>query len=229
MAASHRTYYRICEFGYVITNEKFNVLSRGNIIINPNITLREWDVYAKQEILTRTVQEYESQPTFLMVYDDIVNIFKDIDIVFGHTLDGDARALNDECIRYNLKSIDYDFYNINNIYLRYANTQDNISLEKMLTIFGLSNEGKMHDAEADAYNTMQVLKSMVEQSQKSLEDFLNDYKDLADRTENLVIKSVKTRERQKKQYIEYKAEEQSSTLGDRFASLFEKLEKELEK
>jgi flagellar basal body rod protein FlgG len=28
---------KICEFGYVVTDEGFRVLSRGNLIIDPNI------------------------------------------------------------------------------------------------------------------------------------------------------------------------------------------------
>ena len=34
---------KICEFGYVITNEKFEVLERGNFIFNLNIRDSEWN------------------------------------------------------------------------------------------------------------------------------------------------------------------------------------------
>ena len=34
---------KICEFGYVVTDENFNILEKDNLIINPNIYRYEWD------------------------------------------------------------------------------------------------------------------------------------------------------------------------------------------
>ena len=42
-ASSNRNHFHICEFGYVITNEKYEVLEQNNFIINPMIDRSEWD------------------------------------------------------------------------------------------------------------------------------------------------------------------------------------------
>ena len=50
---------KICEFGYVLTNEKFEILKEENLIINPNIERKSWDYYALNEILKKTAAYYE--------------------------------------------------------------------------------------------------------------------------------------------------------------------------
>ena len=231
MAVCHKFNCVICEFGYVIVDEKFNVFSKDNIIINPSIPYREWDKFAKQNILTRKVSDYEKEATFLMVYDDIVKLFKDVDIVFGHTLEGDAKAINDECIRYELKAINYDFYDTNKMYNILFDSKNNESLESLLKIFDVSVEGELHDAEADAFNTMLVLKAMVERLQKPLKEILETCESIKDRTENFVIKSRQSKKKRREESnkkIMHVGESESSSLGSRFADLFAELEKELE-
>ncbi len=47
----------VCEFGYVVTDESFNITERGNMIINPCIYRDEWNKRVVRTILTRTVEE----------------------------------------------------------------------------------------------------------------------------------------------------------------------------
>ena len=107
---------KICEFGYVLTDESFNVLERDNFIIDPYITREEWDWRVVRKILTRKVSEYESSPRFDEYYDDIKKLILNADYVLGHSLNSDAKALNQDCERYDLHSIDYDFYDIKLFY-----------------------------------------------------------------------------------------------------------------
>ena len=100
--ASCKNGYKICEFGYVITNDAFKILARENLIINPSIPRKDWDYYALDNILTRTISNYESKQKFPHFYARIYHLISSVDIVVGHTLNGDAKALNDECKRYNL-------------------------------------------------------------------------------------------------------------------------------
>ena len=111
--ASCKNGCKICEFGYVITNEKFEIIERNNLIINPYISNDEWDWWALKHILTRTKKEYEERLTFNKYYPKIKEIIESCDYVLGHSLNNDAKALNDDCKRYNLPSIDFDFYDVN--------------------------------------------------------------------------------------------------------------------
>lgn len=63
---------KICEFGYVVTNERFEIIKKGNFIIDPYINRCDWDWRVVKKILTRKVKEYESMPRFDEYYFDCV-------------------------------------------------------------------------------------------------------------------------------------------------------------
>ena len=52
---------KICEFGYVVVDENFNIVSKNNIIINPNIKDKERDYRVLRKILTRRREEYKNR------------------------------------------------------------------------------------------------------------------------------------------------------------------------
>jgi len=184
---------KICEFGYTITDENFNLIERNNFIINPNIEIWEWDKHALNEILTRDRNEYLISKTFNHFYGDIKNIFESSDYVFGHSLDGDSTALNDELIRYQYPSIDYNFFDIKIMYKNYSNSKKDVSLNNMLIQLNIEGEKREHDAEIDSYNTMLALKKMIENMNISLLDFIDLCPESKDKTENFKVISIENR------------------------------------
>ncbi len=152
---------KICEFGYILTDESFNVLERDNFIIDPYITREEWDWRVVKKILTRNVSEYENSPRFDEYYNDLKKLILDADYVLGHSLNSDAKPLNQDCERYELESIDYDFYDIKPFYKQYSNTRKDTSVTNMLEELKIEGKEREHDAETDAYNTMLELKQMM--------------------------------------------------------------------
>lgn len=196
---------KICEFGYVLTNEKFEVLQRGNFIIDPNINRCDWDWRVVRTILTRKVREYEKSPRFDEYYDDIYKLITESDYVFGHSLDGDAKALNQECKRYNLASIDFEFYDIKKIYREYDNAKRDVSVVEILDKLGIKGEDKTHDAETDSYNTMLELKAMLEALELSLEDLIALCPNAKNNNNNYLVESIeanrKIREAKFKEFL----------------------------
>lgn len=178
---------RIIEFGYVITNEKFEVLERDNILINPNDN--NWDWFVIKNLLTYKKYEYLNKNYFIFYYDRIKKVIESVDFVFGHTLDSDVKRLNDEISRYNLKSIDFVFYDIKTMYSEFANTKRSIGLVEMIEKLGIENCENSHNAEADSYNTMLTLKDMLEKLEVSLLDMVELCPNSRDKTENLSIES----------------------------------------
>ena len=81
-ATSKGNNVKICEFGYVITDEYFNIQDSGNYIINPNIKNNEWDRMVVKNILHRRVCEYEEEPKFNEYYNMIVKLIKSADYIF---------------------------------------------------------------------------------------------------------------------------------------------------
>ena len=181
---------KICEFGYVVTNERFEIIKKGNFIIDPYINRCDWDWRVVKKILTRTVKEYELMPRFDEYYYDIKDLINGADYVLGHSLDGDAKALNDDCQRYELDSIDFDFYDIKKFYMEYKNTKNEISVNNIMKSFNIQGDDREHDAEADAYNTMLDLKAMLDSLEFSLEDLITLCPNTKDRNENYVVASL---------------------------------------
>lgn len=181
---------KICEFGYVITNERFEIINRNNLIINPAIQNNEWDYWALKNVLTRTKEEYLSNPTFPHYYDRIRYLLLSADYVIGHTLNCDAKALNDDCKRYVKPSLDYVFYDVKKIYKDYSNTDNDTSVENILKQLDVKGEDTIHDAESDAYNTMLGLKSMLDSLNVTFEDMIKLCPKSKDETNNYIVKSI---------------------------------------
>jgi len=181
---------KICEFGYVVTNEKFDILKKGNFIIDPYINRRDWDWRVVKTILTRPIYVYEKSPRFDEYYDDIYDLINSVDYIFGHSLDGDAKALNDDCKRYELSSIDFAFYDIKQLYKEYSSIKRDVSVTEILDNLGIKGDAKTHDAEADAYNTMLELKGMLESLDLSLEDLITLCPDVKNQNSNYVVESI---------------------------------------
>lgn len=181
---------KICEFGYVLTDEAFSVLKRGNYIINPRIPRAEWDWRVVKKVLTRTVSEYESYPTFEKYYDDISKLILTADYVFGHSLNCDAKALNQDCMRYRLPCIEYEFYDIKLFYKKISNTENDTSVVNILEALNVAGEQREHDAETDAYNTMLGLKHMLINTGHTLVELADMVPDAKDKTENYLVKSL---------------------------------------
>lgn len=221
---------KVCEFGYVTTDENFNVLDRNNFIINPNISRGEWDYRVISKILTRSIEEYESGKRFGYYYNYIKKSIEEADCVIGHSLNNDALAINQECIRVNKPSIDYDFYDVKEFYKEYSNTTEATSVVNMLKELGINGDDKYHDAEADAYNTMLELKKMVHELDITLDEFIELVPGAKDRTENFKVMSIEENKKRKKEkkkealksHVYYEDEHSSTTLGDALGGAFAK-------
>ena len=213
--------FKVCEFGYVLTDDKFKVIRKGNFYINPNIPSDDWDSYALTKILYREQSFYEEQPTFDAFYDEIRALFQQADFVYGHTVDGDVQGINDECKRYNLSPINYDFYDIKEFYKILAETKENVGVTRLREIFGITEEYQEHDAESDAYTTMLELKAMLNQFNITLEELLTKNPSLKDTTRDFVIDSyVKKVKRNKEREKLYKENLAKGEIGDGTNILF---------
>lgn len=181
---------KICEFGYVVTDENFNILEKDNLIINPNIYRYEWDYRVLRKILTRRMKEYEESLTFDKYYEKILQLIKSADYVIGHSMDGDSKALNEDCQRYNLPSVDYVFYDIKIFYKAYKNIKKDVSVTNIMKDLNAQGDEKEHDAEADAYNTMADLKKMLDQLNLPLSDLIVLCPEARNKNENYEVESI---------------------------------------
>ena len=192
---------KICEFGYVMVDESFKVLYKGNIIINPNVKSNEWDWYALKKILTRKKEVYENMLFFPAYIKRIEALIKNADCILGHTIEADVHALNCELQRYNLPALNFEFYDIKEMYKAYNASKKDVSVEQMLVELGITGDNNKHDAEADAYNTMLELKAILERLEMSVQDMIELCPRAKDKTENFVMESRVRAEQRKEEKL----------------------------
>ncbi len=213
--------FKVCEFGFVLVDENFNIIRKGNYIMSPNIKDSEWDYYALKKLLYRTKTDYNCHPTFPAYYDEIKALFKQADMVFGHTVAGDAQGINDECERYGLEPINYDFYDIKEFFKFLSGETHDVGVTKTRELLEINDEYKEHDAESDSITTMLELKVMLKKYEVSLEDLINKVPDAKDSTKDFVIDSIEKNKAKKAEKIKkYKEALARGEIGDGTNILF---------
>ena len=164
---------KICEFGYVVTNEKFEILKEENLIINPDIKRKDWDYYALNEIMKKTTEYYESRKTFDKYYPKIKTLIEEADFIFGHSINNDVKTINAELRNFNYKPLTFYFYDVKNIYKEYENIQNDVSLENIAQKFNIVLEGQAHEALYDAKKTMLEFRYMTEKLNLAVDEVLD--------------------------------------------------------
>lgn len=187
---------KICEFGFVMVDENFNIIMKDNIIINPNIKRNEWDYHVVKKILTRKIYQYENRLNFPAYYYKIAALINSSDYVLGHSLSNDAHALNCECQRYCLPSLNYDFYDIKEFYKAYNASKKDTSVQNIMANLEIEGDMNSHDAEADAYNTMLELKVMMQKLDMKLTELIDLCPKAKDKSENYSVESRVIAEKQ---------------------------------
>ena len=163
---------KICEFGFVLTDENFNELSAEELVVNPDCL---FDPYTIEKLLSFTEEEYKQHPKYPEFYDKIRSLITEKDVkVIGQNTRGDAHFLADESTRYSLPFINFKFYDLGEIYKTTEKLDYNPGLEKMLGFLGIEIKDKMHNALVDARATMLVLKGLCEKHGKGIEDLLEN-------------------------------------------------------
>ena len=103
---------KIYSFGYIISDENFNIIEKEkDIIINPNV--ERWDWYVIKNILAYPKRDVESRAKFNKQYNKIKRLLEDEEtIVCGFSVKDDVGYILDECERYKLEPIQFNFFDI---------------------------------------------------------------------------------------------------------------------
>lgn len=148
---------KICEFGYVLTDGDFNIIDKDEILVNPR---SQFDWYVLKKMLTYRRGDYLAAPAYPKVYPRIKALFDRGPIVVGHTVDADAKYLNDESARYNLPMLNYKFYDAMQMFVDGHEGAAAIGLEKMGEVLGTARPEHAHRSMDDAEATMLTVKKM---------------------------------------------------------------------
>lgn len=187
-AGVHKTYAKICVFGYVVCDENFNILEKEDILINPRGRFELTDRKGEKGItLPYEYSEFKKQPSFPAVYERIKNLLEDKNsYVFGHAVLNDVKYLNLETRRFKLPSFNFRFNDSQLIFMTYKNDfSHQFGLESIAENLGV--EFTPHRAADDAYATMRIVEAMCKVNNCNFEELLKLYKITSGKIENYNI------------------------------------------
>ena len=164
----------ICEFGYVLTNDKFEILDRDFFLINPE---KEFNLTGRKDQrdlqLHFSEEEYYNSPLFTEYYERIKNLIEAKDqLVIGHAVSNDAGFLRTACRVYRRFPINFEFYDSQRMYSEFFNDKKSVALEKAGEKLHLEKVNYLHKSDDDAFLTMTLVRSMCELMELPLEQFV---------------------------------------------------------
>ena len=168
---------KICEFGYVICDEDFEIIKKKNILINPKGKIKLTNRKGQKDLcLSYTDEEYKKHEQFYWYYAKIKELLTKKDtVVLGYSVDNDVRYLFRDCERYKLPLFDFKVYDIQKILYEFEhNEKKQIGLEKAKQLLKVKEDTEIinHKADDDSLSTLEIIKKMSEELNLSLAEVL---------------------------------------------------------
>lgn len=156
---------KIYSFGYVLTDDDFNVIRQPtDILINPEC---RFDFYVKRHILAYDETQIEQSPNFKECYLTIKNLMCDSNtICFGYGIENDKNFLKHACKRYNLEPINavvYDVQKLITIILSRPARKLDVEYTELI-----GEEEGAHRSDIDAMRTMKLARFLADKSLKKI-------------------------------------------------------------
>lgn len=166
---------KMCSFGYVLTDKKFNVIESDDLVMNPECEF-DWYLFKnKNDIKLAYPKEYfYSQPSFPHFYGKIKSLLTSPDrtvFTFGYSLDLGfvVTALQ----RYKCRWFDFAAYDIE----RHTKEENGIhgKLAERCALLKIdTSDLKKHNSRDDAMMTMRLLKAWCKRKRISVDTFLKN-------------------------------------------------------
>lgn len=199
--------HNICSFGYVVINDNFEIIEKDDIVINPESKFILSPSKKRPKIeLAYTKEYFYSQGNFETKYEKIKSIlFKENQLIFGHSISSDFHFLINACKRYNLEKFDLIGYDTQKMYQIALNKVHVESLEKIITELNIKKQIQFHKSSEDAHATFLVAKELCKMYNINLKQLTEKFYSCQVDSKNFVAKQTRERfidkvEKLKKQY-----------------------------
>lgn len=161
----------ICEFGYCVANEKFEIEKQDNILIRP-IGKMNFAYYRVK--LAYPLKVYYRSPSFAENYAKIGAILQKPDcVVLGHAIHNDIVGINSACNVNTLKPYNFVFVDTQILFSIYKGASGVISLDKIAEEIG--EQFNHHRADEDARLSLLTLKYICEKEKMTFEQLMAYY------------------------------------------------------
>lgn len=127
---------KMCEFGYVLMDEQFNIMKLGDIPMSPgkgseNRFYLKGRKHEKDLELAYEYDFYLSQPEFSAFYSQIKGLMEDPDtLCFAYSMDNDIAHLFNACKRYKRQPFNYECYDVQKLVAAYLEKKGQMGLKK---------------------------------------------------------------------------------------------------
>lgn len=175
-ACVYKSVAKICAFGYVVTDEKFEVLAREDVLMNPKGKFHLTDRKGEEGLtLPYEYEDFKKYPLFRDEYPKIRALLEDKDaVVLGHATINDVNYLNLETKRYKLPSFCFSFYDTQFFYMNAVGEYGRqFGLGAIAEKLGV--EFTPHRAVDDAYATMRVCRALCEREKTDVKGLSERY------------------------------------------------------
>ena len=168
---------KICSFGYVITDEQFNIISKNDILVNPHSRFYLCGHGNHPGIvLGYDEKTFKSSPDFPRHYKKIRELLTHPNrIVFGFSVMSDAGYIKSECERFNKEIFDYNFIDIQRIFTDYKGLTNTPSLINCAHEYGVLESQDVHKSDDDSYFTMRVMKGICQETGLTVPELIKKY------------------------------------------------------
>ena len=170
---------KICEFGYVLCDEKFKIIEDKDILINPGKGGTFQPTHRGVFSYYHPMNMYYKSREYPYFYESIKKLLTDKDtIVFGFAVDGDINSIFTGNKRYRLEQYEIIAYDVQRLLDEFIESGQKLSLEKVFSdMFHDRDEFYdvvPHKPDDDAYMTMLILKEIINTRSIKLVDLIND-------------------------------------------------------
>lgn len=174
----------ICEFGYVLIDEQFNVLERDCITINPGYKFKLTGRDKESDISLAFPEEvYYNSPKFDFYYDRIKSILTTPDCqIIGFSLSNDAGFLATAYELYGKEPIGFTYYDFQKLYQGYTKAKNRTSVEGFVAELQIPDI-TLHKSDDDSWAVVRALQIISEKERLTLSETIkmlkkrnNDYR-----------------------------------------------------
>ena len=194
---------KICSFGFVKTDENFQVIKKKDILVNPNAKFLLGNVKTGEGIkLAYPLFKFQRADTFPRFYNEIRTLLEDENtICFGFAVHQDVSYLSYSCRRYGLPVIKFRFFDIQKMEQRIYQRKNPSGLDHLIEQFSLSSF-TYHRSDDDALMSMEVFQQLLKDKKMTVSDALAMYPECFNDTERF-LKVVEERklQREKKKEV----------------------------
>ena len=157
--------HNICSFGYVITDERFNITEEKDILIDPKCEFKLGRSGFDGRIhLAYPPQKFREYPDFAKQYKDICALLSAPErTLWGHAIASDIEYLDIACDRYGKKRFDISVYDTQRIYAGFRSSAQSTKLEKIMEECEIDVSAlTAHNSRDDAKMSMLTVKKICE-------------------------------------------------------------------